>query len=423
MGLYKLMKFILIVVVFSNIMCGCSSNLGKHKKLLVYIVGGGIKTKASRSTLHQTPLAREEGKAMYEGAFDAFQFAPECKFLHDMIIVRGIDDGESEQVAKDSAKRLQKNPRVLAIIGHSTSATTIAAAPYYAASGIPLLMPIATSPRVSQFKGIHLGNTFRLVPNDSIAQGPAIAYVAMNILNGHRIAIISDHSIGADRYSQPLTSMVYNIISRKGRIYANVQVSRENSLTIESSVRELRSQNPDVIIFCGYGSTAQDIFGFLREMYLRTSLQLRPKIILSDGCKINDLNTKGFRVFLTFPYCGVEDKEGLADVSGTTWSILERIGVTKDHFGSYQIFGYDAMLVLAKSIQEIVNIGKPLNRKSLINNLRSVTILKGIGDLYFTLRHGENKQSKYVLYSTGPLSTKLQVKSIITPYMMESILK
>lgn len=84
------------------------------------------------------------------------------------------DDGGSIPQARRVAQELADDVRVVSVIGHSSSATTLATATTYAYYGILLLSPTATSPAVTQ-SGSRL--IFRNIPGDE-ALGKQIAHLA-----------------------------------------------------------------------------------------------------------------------------------------------------------------------------------------------------------------------------------------------------
>ncbi len=56
-----------------------------------------------------------------------------------------MEDGGDEETVKANARKLQADPGVLVVIGHSKSGTSRWAAEIYAQAGIPLIMPVATA--------------------------------------------------------------------------------------------------------------------------------------------------------------------------------------------------------------------------------------------------------------------------------------
>jgi branched-chain amino acid transport system substrate-binding protein len=82
------------------------------------------------------------------------------------------DDGGDSRRAIEAAHALRDDPRVVAVIGHINSGTTLAAATVYndPRSGVAALSPTASSPEVT-----NAGPwTFRVSPSD-LAYGPALA--------------------------------------------------------------------------------------------------------------------------------------------------------------------------------------------------------------------------------------------------------
>jgi branched-chain amino acid transport system substrate-binding protein len=82
-------------------------------------------------------------------------------------------------------ERFNKTRDLVAIIGHSDSASTLSAAASYNRVGIPQLVTIATNPAITNI-GVW---TYRLCLSDA-AQGPALAEYAVNDWKKRRIAII-----------------------------------------------------------------------------------------------------------------------------------------------------------------------------------------------------------------------------------------
>ena len=94
--------------------------------------------------------------------------------------------------AKESAKELVSNHKMLAIIGHYFSSATLAASPIYHENQIPLIAPTATHPAVTaKFKG-----NFSIIP-DNYYQSIFLANYVLHGLAREKIAVIhTDNSYG-----------------------------------------------------------------------------------------------------------------------------------------------------------------------------------------------------------------------------------
>jgi branched-chain amino acid transport system substrate-binding protein len=83
------------------------------------------------------------------------------------------------------ADRFVETRDLVAVVGHSDSASTISAAPSYNRGGVPQIVTIATNPAITNIGAW----TYRLCLSDA-RQGPALAEYAVKDWNKRRIAII-----------------------------------------------------------------------------------------------------------------------------------------------------------------------------------------------------------------------------------------
>jgi branched-chain amino acid transport system substrate-binding protein len=101
------------------------------------------------------------------------------------------DDSASGDVAIRIAQSLYDDPRVVAVIGHLTSVTTLAAAPIYNGGNDPVveISPSASSPLVSQAGPW----TFRVCPAEH-THGARLAEWAWNNLQVRQVAILYENT-------------------------------------------------------------------------------------------------------------------------------------------------------------------------------------------------------------------------------------
>ena len=113
--------------------------------------------------------------------------------------LRVADDSGSEDVAVRIAAQLYADPAVVAVIGHLSSGTTLAAARVYGAGATPVVMisPSASSPDLSGISPY----VFRVCPSD-LQHGPHLARFALQVLGARRAGIIyvnNDYGRGVRR--------------------------------------------------------------------------------------------------------------------------------------------------------------------------------------------------------------------------------
>jgi branched-chain amino acid transport system substrate-binding protein len=101
--------------------------------------------------------------------------------------LRIADDSASEDAAVRVAERLYADPSVVAVVGHLTSSSSIAAARVYGGGADPVVMisPSASSPDLSGISPY----VFRVCPSD-LQQGPHLARFAWQALGVRRAGII-----------------------------------------------------------------------------------------------------------------------------------------------------------------------------------------------------------------------------------------
>jgi branched-chain amino acid transport system substrate-binding protein len=108
----------------------------------------------------------------------------------------GFEDGFRPETVLAWANRFVANKGLVAVIGHSDSASTLSAAAIYNANHVPQVVTIATNPAIT-----GIGEwTYRLCLSDA-AQGPTLAEYAVNDWHKRRLAIISVN----DAYGSGLT--------------------------------------------------------------------------------------------------------------------------------------------------------------------------------------------------------------------------
>lgn len=390
---------ILIICALALCIASCtednrgSQEAGAH--LNITIVGDGVPP-VDQNNRRPFPINRAQGEAMYRGAVAALENSPRLDGLSTIVDITGFDDRGSPEFAGEIANSIRADPRVLAVIGHATSQTTGQAAWIYDKVGIPLVMPIATSPEVmfqpetNEIGTKRLRRVFRLPPSDDKGQAPSVAHLVRR-LGLTRVYFLRDGTPGTERYSVPLSQAVEPYIAP---LVVNrlTEVAREETNFTELA-RSIQAQSVEGVVFAGYGSTALDLLDALRTEYADVSLEYRPVIILTDGCYISDLNTQGFRVYLTFPHIETPrdaDQEDIKILSQTSKS---------DSPISYEGFGYDAMLIIGTAIKRCQERGE-VSRTCISEVLGSGMPFVGTSGVY-EFEEGENKLAQYDILLAG----------------------
>lgn len=342
---------------------------------------------------------------MWDGVKAAYDKSPQLDRLRTLCELRGYEDGSLEDEAEKIGREIALDAQVLAVVGHAASATTRRAAWLYSQAGIPLIMPIATSPYAvypPSSKAVpsnRLRNCFRLPPSDDKVQAPTLAYVAEERLKSQRAYMLGDVSEGARGYSEPLYGQLESLL---GDLLIDKQQIDRKSANFQEIAGNIRAQAPDLVIFCGYGSTATLILSALRREYLDVDITKRPRILLTDGSRVKDLNTSGFDVYLTFP---LPDIKYFEDCKSPDFGIV-RDAVPPQGDQSFQIYGYDAMLMISKALEQCRD--QEVSRDCVRRSLGRLPLFTGSTCLQYFFADGDNSLSEYYVYRSSSLKETVE---------------
>ncbi len=358
----------------------------------IVLVGNGVpsETQPPRRLFR---LDEAQGVGMWEAAQLALDSSRRTLTLRERVQLEGFDDGGDTVEAEKIASELVDRPEVLAIIGHTSSATTRAAANVYRLASIPLLMPIATSPRamLPLAGGPRARNAFRLIPSDDRAQAPAVALIATDSLRARSIYLVADVSPAAREHSEPLADAIASLLTTVPTVPQLVDRTRDD---LGAVAEKIRAQRADLVIFVGYVSTAQELLFALRNAYPSRDSVLRPRLILTDGARDSNLDVSGFESYWFFPLPGTEAfGNGSSDLQ-----LLRKLRLRRGQ-ETYEMYSYDAVLILAEAVDRCADKG--ISRSCIIDELASGKLFRGVV-LSYSFREGENSLSGFNVFRSSP---------------------
>ena len=357
-------------------------------KFILVVVGDGVYDETP-SKMRPYSSNYAQGWDLYEGV----KFASNNKLfqaIKDYIEIRYVDDGGEDRCAELISLEIIKSPKVIGVIGHATSATTQIALENYRKGNIPVIIPTATTPPLLK----NCKSCFRLPSNDSI-QAKAIADFAVRDLKGENIYLVWDDSEAAKDYSNYLQKEVINLIGGKIKFRQPISFRPMN---YEYLLKSIAYSEPDVLIFCGYGSMAREFFNGLRFEYKDKTELRKPRVILSDGNKISDIKdisiNFNFEAYLSFPSEKPEGKSQFAKFQPET---PPKEKEKMMHEKSYEIFGYDALILFSLAFEKSKSEGN-ISRNSLTKQLAKENISDELCYKY-KFEKGENIESRYFIYT------------------------
>lgn len=247
-----------------------------------------------------------------------------------------LDDSADTQAAVRVAQQFYDDPRVVAVIGHLTSGTTIAAAPVYNGGATPLLeiSPSASSPAVSD-AGPY---TFRVCPTD-LVHGVQLASWARERLGVARAAVLYQN----DSYGRSVREAFVRSFTRLGGAIVSDDPYILDLPGFRPYLRLLRDRGgAEVLVIAGTQAGAERILPTL------DSLGLRLQVMGGDGLVGVEQSDRANGVLISTAY--LSDRPGEKNdvfVSAYRAAYANRL---PDHRGAGT---YDIVHLLADAIEAV----------------------------------------------------------------------
>lgn len=252
---------------------------------------------------------------------------------HIQFEIESEDDQADPRHATNAAQRLV-DENVSAVIGHSTSSTTLPASILYNKAGIPLLAPAVTNPKYTQ-QGFPYA--FRLIAND-IQQGQALAEIAVQHFAAQKIAIIDDRSaygVGiADEFEKHLKTLNGNLVAHES--------ANDKQTDFNSVLTRIKRKKPDLIFFAGNDGQAAAMIQQIRNLGINAQFMAGDGVNTPEFIKLAGKDAEG--VVTTLPGFPLE-KMRLG---------LEFKQRFEQKYGPIQLYApyyYDAMQIIARAMQ------------------------------------------------------------------------
>ncbi|MGF6767984.1 branched-chain amino acid transport system substrate-binding protein [Paraburkholderia sp. GAS199] len=178
------------------------------------------------------------------------------------------DDAADPRTATQVAQKLVDD-KVVAVIGHMNSGTSIPASRIYSDAGIVQISPSATNPAYTQ-QGFK--TTYRVVATDA-QQGPALANYAASGLKVKSVAIVDDSTA----YGQGLANEFEKTAKSLGLNVMSHDATNDKAVDFRAILTKIKGENPDAIMYGGMDATGGPFAKQARQ------LGLRAKVLGGDG--------------------------------------------------------------------------------------------------------------------------------------------
>ena len=178
------------------------------------------------------------------------------------------DDAEDPKTATQVAQKLV-DAKVVGVVGHLNSGTSIPASKIYSDAGITQVSPSATNPDYTK-QGFK--TTYRLVATDA-QQGPALANYVVNTLKAKTVAIIDDST----QYGKGLADEFEKTIKAAGVKVVTREASNNKATDFKAILTKIKGTKPDVIMYGGMDATGGPLTKQAAE------LGIKAKVVGGDG--------------------------------------------------------------------------------------------------------------------------------------------
>jgi branched-chain amino acid transport system substrate-binding protein len=178
------------------------------------------------------------------------------------------DDAEDPKTATQVAQKLV-DAKVVGVVGHLNSGTSIPASRIYSDAGITQVSPSATNPDYTK-QGFK--TTYRLVATDA-QQGPALANYVANTLKAKTVAIIDDST----QYGKGLADEFEKTVKAAGMKVVTREASNNKATDFKAILTKIKGSKPDVIMYGGMDATGGPLTKQAAE------LGITAKVVGGDG--------------------------------------------------------------------------------------------------------------------------------------------
>ena len=294
------------------------------------------------------------------------------------VVAVTVDDACDAKQAEAAARQLISE-RVVAVIGHICSAASIAAQRLYDESGIVMITPGSTNPRVTD-QGSP--NTFRVIGRDD-QQGATAGDFLADAHAKDRIAILNDGSV----YGAGLATETKKRLNARGVnevLYGSYAPGQPDYSTV---VQQLRSENVRVIFIGGYSS---DIAIITRQAKKQIpNLQLVSGDTLATTDYLLTAGEAGEGVVFTFG----PDIRRRPEAASVVASFM------KDGYdpGGKTLYSYAAVQVWAEAVRRAGSFKKT----EVIATLRNGTFETVLGRIGFDAKGDVTGTVPFILYRMG----------------------
>ncbi|MFY0544439.1 branched-chain amino acid ABC transporter substrate-binding protein [Brevibacillus sp. H7] len=327
----------------------------------------------------------EYGSTAKDGAAYALkQKQEDFKKLGFEIELLAQDDQADPKQGVAVGEMLISNPDVVAVVGHSTTGASITASVKYEQEKLVMVSPSATGSNLTEEgkKTVH-----RICARDD-QQGSKAAIYAKNQLGVKTAYVIHDKQA----YGQGLADEVKKQFEKDGVQVVGYEGVTAGEKDYSAVINQIIAANPDMIYFGGYYAEAGILVKQAREKGYKGIFMGGDGFDSADLLKIAGPAADGVVFTSTVGDLSAteEGKKWIADFEQATGS---KVGI-------FTSFGYDAMNVVLKGLEEAIkaNGGKKPTREQVLEAVHKTKDFQGQFVKVSFNEKGDNEYASVYVY-------------------------
>ncbi|MDR3410142.1 MAG: branched-chain amino acid ABC transporter substrate-binding protein [Formivibrio sp.] len=245
------------------------------------------------------------------------------------------DDQADPKTATTVAQRFV-DQKVVGVVGHLTSGSTIPASKIYADAGIPQISPSATA---IAYTAQGYKTAFRLMANDA-QQGKVLGEYAAKKLGVKKVAIIDDRTA----YGQGLADEFEKSVKANGIEVVKREYTNDKETDFNAILTSIKGSKPDLIFYGGLDAQAAPLKKQGKQLGIKAILMSGDAIQTPEYIKLAGSDAEG-----TYASLPGQPKEQLPGGK-------EFLAKFKEKFGTevqlYAPNSHDAVLVLVEAMKK-----------------------------------------------------------------------
>ncbi|MDQ7030960.1 MAG: branched-chain amino acid ABC transporter substrate-binding protein [Ardenticatenia bacterium] len=283
-----------------------------------------------------------------------------------------VEDSKcSEEDGRAVARKFANDPKIVGVIGHMCSASSIPASNIYEDAHLVMISPSSTAVDFTA-RGLKVAN--RVAWNDAV-QGIVAAKYIFEQLGVRRVAVVHNGTA----YGLGLAGIFRNAFRRLGTNTIAYERIEEGGDNFRPMLKRIVDQEPELIYFGGYHGEAVRLLRQMDELGMEDVIFFGADTIMSN-LFIEQASPMAEGVYASF----ADLPEGSPALEAFRRRYRQKYGIEATDMGPFYAHAYDATMVLLMAIEKAaIQDGERLiiPRRALAEAVRATKNYQGLSGL------------------------------------------